>query len=799
MPNRYLAYSYFKYLIITGLTTVVVIGLCVIVGWHLHLQSLVQIIPGTIPMQYNTALCFITLALSAMGIISERIPRPVCVITSSLVSLVGLLVVFQYLTGVSIGIDTLFFYPWNQTLSADPGRMALTTAFCFFISGISLSLLILNPRTLIVFVLAHTFPLSLGLTSLIGYLFGITYVLPFHLGTQMAIHTAAAFTIYGITMILYIWQFIPQTQDKLPKWAPSIAIIMIPVFFVSLNSSFFRASFSGRLSQLFLAVAGAALFALMFHKLLQTRIIYKGLILISIPLIFVLGFVLLVNQQKRENEKVNALLLHSKEVIAHAHTLTQKLVEAESNIRGYVISNNVEYRDAFELLVQQIPLEIKTLQDLVRDNPEQLARAEDLGAKAMERIAILENTKKLVDTNNQAELSELTKRGVGRVSMNKFHFKKDEFLHEEKILDEIRQQEVESSWQQFDWLLASGASADLLLALTLAFLFTRGIGWRIRILTENAKALTDGEELAEPLAGNDEIAKLDLVFHQMADALIKAQTELESKVEERTKELSKVTEEIKKINETLEDRVVERTAELEAVNKDLSSFTYSVSHDLRAPLRAINGFANIFIEDYGDKLDDEGRRILNVIRSNAQNMGNLIDDLLEFSRLGRKPLEVAEIDMRQLAEDVCEQIESSLEKMPNIKIEQIPNLKGDRALIRQVLVNLVSNAAKYSQKTENALIKIDGSRGPEENTYYIRDNGVGFDMKYINKLFGVFQRLHSADEFEGTGVGLAIVQRIIQRHGGRVWAEGEINKGATFYFAVPHNHLNQKEIDNESE
>jgi PAS domain S-box-containing protein len=255
-------------------------------------------------------------------------------------------------------------------------------------------------------------------------------------------------------------------------------------------------------------------------------------------------------------------------------------------------------------------------------------------------------------------------------------------------------------------------------------------------------------------------------------------------------------DEIKQLNENLE----KQAAWLEAANKELEAFSYSVSHDLRAPLRAIDGFSRIILEDYADKLDDEGRRFLDVIRNNAQNMGHLIDDLLTFSRLGRKQLEPAEIDMNELARDVSVQIESGSNSNPqNIKIEPLPSAPGDKALIRQVFVNLLTNAVKYSTTSGSATIRIGGRSENGENIYFVQDNGVGFDMKYSNKLFGVFQRLHSAEEFEGTGVGLAIVQRIIHRHGGRVWAEGEVGKGATFYFSLRQKNLNQGELNNGSE
>jgi light-regulated signal transduction histidine kinase (bacteriophytochrome) len=226
--------------------------------------------------------------------------------------------------------------------------------------------------------------------------------------------------------------------------------------------------------------------------------------------------------------------------------------------------------------------------------------------------------------------------------------------------------------------------------------------------------------------------------------------------------------------------------QLKATNKELESFSYSVSHDLRAPLRAIDGFAMMIEEDCADRLDDEGRRYLSVIRENSKRMGMLIDDLLTFSRLGRLPVSTREVDMDSLAREVMTEVLGPHGGAgPRIEVGSLPPAHGDPGLLRQVWANLLANAVKYSSKNSQPRIEVSGRRDGAENCYSIRDNGVGFNMAYADKLFGVFQRLHRADEFSGTGVGLAIVHRVITRHGGRVWAEGEVDRGAVFSFALP--------------
>ncbi len=251
-------------------------------------------------------------------------------------------------------------------------------------------------------------------------------------------------------------------------------------------------------------------------------------------------------------------------------------------------------------------------------------------------------------------------------------------------------------------------------------------------------------------------------------------------------ERKRAEEEIRALNAELEQRVAQRTSQLQDANRELEAFSFSVSHDLRAPLRAVDGFTRVLEEDYGNSLDEEGRRLCAVIRRNTRSMNGLIDDLLALSRLSRAEMDCQPTDMEAMVQSVFQElIPPEARARMDFSSGGLPTVACDPVLLRQAWINLISNAEKFSRNREKALIRVECRSTPEEDVFSIRDNGAGFDMQYADKLFGVFQRLHTASEFEGTGVGLAIVQRVVHRHGGRVWAEGELDKGAVFYFTLP--------------
>jgi signal transduction histidine kinase len=304
------------------------------------------------------------------------------------------------------------------------------------------------------------------------------------------------------------------------------------------------------------------------------------------------------------------------------------------------------------------------------------------------------------------------------------------------------------------------AGVLLVLAAIAGWTFSRRITTPLRQVVQAAEALAESRQAPHLGSGRqDEIGRLADSFNTMAEKVEQARVELERRVEQRT-------------------------AELTAANRELESFSYSVSHDLRAPLRAIAGFVQILEEDHGASFDDEARKAFDRIRANASRMGQLIDDLLEFSRIARVPLTLRRVDMAALARTAADEAAAASGRPVQVTIDQLPAAQGEPTLLAQVWANLLSNAVKFTARVAEPQITVGATIDGTETIYFVRDNGAGFDPQYAAKLFGVFQRLHRTSEFEGTGVGLAIVQRVVLRHGGRVWADGLVGQGATFYFTL---------------
>jgi signal transduction histidine kinase len=421
--------------------------------------------------------------------------------------------------------------------------------------------------------------------------------------------------------------------------------------------------------------------------------------------------------------ETNQWVVHTYQVLGTLSEISTRLNEAESQQRAYLITTDNRYLQWRDRVFSEIRGNVGELSELTADNPIQRQRIPDLEQKIATRLETMEGTRRLRDMQGIEAVQQRILSGVGPVAMDSIRAVLRVMETEERRLLELRTADVKRNADVLLWI-----SAAVIVVISLF------LGWLLTVIRR---------QMAEGKQAGQAIVNLNADLHR-------------------------------------------QTKQLSLANKELEGFSYSVSHDLRAPLRAIDGYALMLEEDYRGRLDQEALRFLSVIRANSKRMGLLIDNLLAFSRLGRQSLAKGELNMNKLVREVIDEallLEGG--KAAKIEVGQLPPAKADRALLRQVWVNLISNALKYSGKSPNRSIEVSGRKDGIENVYSVTDNGVGFSMEYVEKLFGVFQRLHRADEFSGTGVGLAIVQRLITRHGGRVWAEGAVNKGARFSFTLP--------------
>jgi len=416
------------------------------------------------------------------------------------------------------------------------------------------------------------------------------------------------------------------------------------------------------------------------------------------------------------------LVLRSHQVTGAVQEVFTDLADAESAQRAYLATGDPGQRQAFRTASLAIPMTVQRLSGLVQDRPEQWARAQELGKGLAARVDWLERAGPSQDAPHQT-VPDALRAQAGTL------------IREEKLMLAERERRFNRHYRE------AQAFSTAIAMLRLASL----AGILLLLLRHVARREESEQRLHE-----SELRLLEL-------------------------------------NRELEQRVGERTAQLESTIKELESFNYSVSHDLRSPLRGIDGFSQVLVEEYSGRLDETGRHYLSRIRLGAQRMGQLIDGLLRMSRLNRSPLERVDLDLSALFREVAADLASSgPERRVEVVISDGIRVRADRQMMRVVLENLLNNAWKFTARNERPRVEVDQLvAGDGARTISVRDNGVGFDMAFAEKLFQAFQRLHADPEFAGTGIGLAIVRRIIQRHGGRVWAEAEPGAGATVFFTIP--------------
>ena len=437
-------------------------------------------------------------------------------------------------------------------------------------------------------------------------------------------------------------------------------------------------------------------------------------------------------------------LVHTYEVQAKFEGLLSEVAEAESEARSYQLSGDERRLESFSAAMDPVPETLKALQTLIADNPKQQRRLTAIEPVIGQRFSLL---KELVHLGKKGERdpalqTALLEKGSGEMVIIRTLV--SEMEAEENRLLEARKAESQVVYRYTVATLLAGNLVGVVLLICVFSLLNRDI--RERLLAE-----------AHVLAIN---------------------AELEQRVTERTAEIATIRME-------LEKRVKHRTAELEATNKELETFTYSVSHDLRAPVRHIHGFSKILLEDFGPRLEPAAQNFLQQIQEATQHMGHLVDDLLNLARLGRQEITVQITGLNALVQEVVEDLKSEThDRQIEWQIGKLPFVECDPGLMKQVFANLLSNALKYTRPRDHAVIEVGQATVDGREEIFVRDNGVGFNMKYADKLFGVFQRLHRQEDFEGTGVGLATVLRIIHKHGGQIRAEAELDKGAAFYFTL---------------
>ncbi|MBI2271481.1 MAG: PAS domain S-box protein [Bacteroidetes bacterium] len=725
-----------RYKFFSGIAATIVIGLgmFVLAGWQFDVGFFKRPFPNLVAMNPTTALCFIASGISTLLIVTNKSMHNTnmyVLLFAAVPFIIGILKVFTLVWGVDLRIDSLLFAEKikNDVIGNLSNRMAPNTAFNFMICGTAL--LLINYETKEKHMPAQYLALIValvGLLSVLGYLYRVQAFYGVLTYIPMAIHTAIGFLFISLAILFTnpdrgIMKVITGSYAG----SSTLRFLIPAAIIIPIILGYFR--LIGEWEGLFGMEFGVAILVLSIIIVFMCLIWYNG-----------------VSLNKRDILRKlaeNNLLKLNMELEARVIERTKEFQNSERKFRA-LIENNYDaivLNDSDGIPLYQSPSVEKmlgwSLNERENKNGTELMHPDDVENVRIKMKEALEHPGKPIHSSH-------------RIKHKQGHYIWTEgtitnMLHEPSIgalvsnFRDITDRKLAESELKEKAIYTSKRSCDLLEVL---------LKYSMMDFSQRIPVSEKGDE-----------------WDAIAIGLNTLSEELESHIKQ----------------------VQDANRQLVAVNNELESFSYSVSHDLRAPLRAVNGYAQVLNEDYSAVLNKEGKRLIETIQYNATKMGTLIDDLLSFSRLGRKEVQRSAINMNDLAEGLIIELNKTVKYNAKIEYGKLHTVTGDYGLIYRVMFNLVSNAVKYSSKNDNARIEISSEQNKDETVFFIKDNGVGFDMRYSGKLFGVFQRLHTSEEFEGTGVGLAIVQRIISKHGGRVGAEGYLNKGATFYFALPNN------------
>ena len=483
----------------------------------------------------------------------------------------------------------------------------------------------------------------------------------------------------------------------------------------------------------------------------------KGMYVVAIPVVPLILSAIFFLAGGRTARSAQEWVSHTLEVKTEIATVLSLMVDAESGVRGFLLTHDVDALAPFTNATAALPGDVAHLRSLTADNPAQVEHlrtlADLMAARSLTLTRVLDYTRRNPDGPLPLALLVESRTRMGAI--------RTELAQMQQIEDALlarRVADVRLANRRLVFVSLIAVLLGLAGGLIATRSFTAGVSRRVERLGDSAGRLAAGEALPPLVEAADEVGLLDRRMHDAARLL-------------------------RRRDEQLKQQALEQAV----VNDELEAFSYSVSHDLRAPLRHITGFASLLKRSVADRLTETEARHLQTIVDAASRMGRLIDDLLAFSRMGRTAITSHRVSLDDTVRDALQEVQAAAaDREIRWTLHPLPVVDGDPAMLRLVFVNLLSNAVKYSAGRAVADIEVGvGNGAANETAVYVRDNGAGFDMQYAHKLFGVFQRLHSADEFDGTGIGLANVQRIVHRHGGRVWANGIVDGGATFFFSLP--------------